>query len=65
MLGEYLKKYRLQKNLTQRQMAELLEMKQCNYSLLENNKLKPGITLINRISKVLEVEPEFVRKLLW
>lgn len=65
MLGEYLKKYRLQKNLTQRQMAFLLGMKQCNYSLLENNKLKPGITLINRISNVLEVEPEFVRKLLW
>lgn len=65
MLGEYLKKYRLQKNLTQRQMAELLGMKQCNYSLLENNKLKPGITLINRISKVLDVDASFLRNLLW
>lgn len=65
MLGEYLKKYRLQKNLTQRQMAELLGMKQCNYSLLENNKLKPGITLINRISKVLDVDASFLRNVLW
>jgi len=65
MLGEYLKKYRLSKNLTQEQMAELLGMKQCNYSLLENNKLHPGITLVNRISKVLDVEPSFVRGLLW
>ena len=46
-------------------MAELLGMKQCNYSLLENNKLRPGITLVNRIAKVLEVEPAFVRGLLW
>ena len=39
MLGEYLKKYRLSKNLTQEQMAKLLGMRQCNYSRLENNKL--------------------------
>ena len=65
MLGEYLKKFRLSKNLTQQQMAELLGVKQCNYSLYENNKLKPGITMINRIAKVLDVEPSFVRSLLW
>lgn len=65
MLGEYLKKYRLSKNLTQEQMAKLLGMRQCNYSRLENNKLKPGITMIHRIAKLLEVEPSFVRSLLW
>lgn len=65
MLGEYLKKYRLQKNLTQRQMAELLGMHQCNYSLLENNKLKLGINRINRIASVLQVEPSVIRGMLW
>jgi transcriptional regulator with XRE-family HTH domain len=65
MLGEYLKKYRLSKNLTQEEMAKLLGMRQCNYSLLENNKLRPGITMVNRIAKLLEVEPSFVRGLLW
>ena len=65
MLGEYLKKYRLSQNLTQEQMAKLIGMRQCNYSLLENNKLRPGITLINRIAKALNVEPSFVRSLLW
>ena len=65
MLGEYLKKFRLAKNLTQEQMAKLIGIKQCSYSLYENNKLKPGITMINRMAKVLGVEPAFVRSLLW
>lgn len=65
MLGEYLKKYRLSKNLTQKEMAKLLGMKQCNYSRLENNKLKIGITMVNRIAKLLNVEPSFVRSQLW
>ena len=65
MLGEYLKKYRLSKNLRQTDMAKLLGMMQCNYSRLENNKLKPGIIMIERIAKVLDVEPAFVRGLLW
>lgn len=65
MLGEYLKKFRLAKNLTQKQMAELLKMHQCDYSLLENNKLKLGIKRINRIADVLSVEPSFIRDLLW
>ena len=65
MLGEYLKKYRLSKNLKQEEMAKLLGMMQCNYSRLENNKLRIGIVMINRIAKVLDVEPSFVRGLLW
>ncbi len=65
MLGEYLKKYRLSKNLKQEQMAELLGMRQCNYSRLENNKLRPGINRINKIAEVLGVEVSFIRSLLW
>lgn len=65
MLGEYLKKYRLSKNLTQKQMAELIGMHQCDYSLLENNKLKLGINRINRIAAVLQVEPSVIRGMLW
>lgn len=65
MLGEYLKKYRLSKNLKQEEMAKLLGMRQCNYSRLENNKLKIGIVMIDRIAKLLDVEPTFVRKLVW
>lgn len=64
MLGEYLKKYRLSKNLKQVEMAKLIGMHQCDYSLLENNKLKLGIERINRIAKLLNVEPSFIRGLL-
>lgn len=64
LLGDYLKHYRLAKNLKQSEMAELLNMHQCDYSLLENNKLKLGINRINRIAKLLEVEPSFIRSLL-
>lgn len=65
MLGEYLKKFRLSKNLTQEQMAKLIGIRQCSYSLYENNKLKPGITMVNRMAKVLNVEPSFIRSLTW
>ena len=65
MLGEYLKKYRLSKNLKQTEMAALLNMRQCNYSRLENNKLKQGINRINKIAEVLGVDVSFVRGLLW
>ncbi len=65
MLGEYLKKYRLSKNLKQTEMAELLGMRQCNYSRLENNKLKPGINRINKIAEVLGVDVAFIRGLVW
>ena len=65
MLGEYLKKYRLSKNLSQKEMAKLIGIRQCSYSLYENNKLKPGIIMINRMAKVLGVEAAFVRSLLW
>lgn len=65
MLGEYLKKFRLSKNLTQEEMAKLIGIRQCSYSLYENNKLKPGITMVNRMAKVLGVEPSFIRSLTW
>lgn len=65
MLGEHLRKYRISHNLTQEQMAKLIGIRQCAYSLYENNKLRPGITMVNRIAKVLGVEPSFIRNLLW
>lgn len=64
MLGEYLKRYRLSRNLKQKEMASLLDMHQCEYSLLENGKLKLGIERINRVAKLLDVEPSFVRNLM-
>ena len=64
MLGKYLKKYRLNKNLTQTEMAELLKTSQTYYNQLETGSKKPGIKLVRRISKLLELEPSFIRSLL-
>lgn len=64
MLKEYLKQYRLKKNLTQEQMSQLLNTSQSYYSRLEKGHRKPGIQMINRISKLLNQTPEFIRSLL-
>lgn len=64
MLKEYLKQYRLKKNLTQQQMSELLNTSQSYYSRLEKGRRKPGIQMINRISELLNQSPEFIRSLL-
>lgn len=64
MLETYLKKYRLNNNLTQEQMAKRLKTSQGYYSHLETGTKKPGISMINRIAKVLNVEPSFIRSLL-
>lgn len=64
MLGQYLKKYRLDRNLSQAEMADQLGTSQSYYSLLENDTRKPGIRLIRKISSLLGTEPSFIRGLL-
>lgn len=64
MLKEYLKSYRLKNNLTQAQMAKLLETSQCYYSLIESGKRTPSFVVVRRLAKLLNVTEEFVRGLL-
>lgn len=64
MLENYLKKYRTNNNLTQAQMAKKLSTSQTYYSQLETGKKKPGFTMVNRIAKLLNLEPSFIRSLL-
>ena len=64
MLGEYLKKYRLSKNLTQTEFAEMLDTHQTYYSMIESGAKKPGIKFINKLAEAMEVEPSMLRKLL-
>lgn len=64
MLEEYLKNYRIKNNLTQKQMAEKLGSSQGYYSKLENGAMKPGMNMINRIAKVLKLQPSSVVKML-
>lgn len=64
MLGMYLKKYRLDNNLTQAEMAKRLNTSQTYYSMIETEFRKPGIQMVNRIAVALNVEPSVVRKML-
>lgn len=64
MLGEYLKQYRLNHNLTQSQMAEILGTSQNYYNRLEANLKKPGFKLIDRISKSLGITIQNIREML-
>lgn len=64
MLNRYLKKYRLDNNMSQVEMAKKLKTSQSYYSRLESGKEKPGIQLIKRISELLKLEPSFIRSLL-
>ena len=51
--------------LTQKQMAERLGSSQSYYSYLESGKKKPGMAMINRIAKLLKLQPSSVVKMLW
>ncbi len=64
MLENYLRKYRINNNLTQEQMAKKLSTSQTYYCQLETGRKKPGFTMVNRIAKLLNLEPAFVRSLL-
>ena len=64
MLGKYLKDYRLNHNLTQKEMAEKLQTNQSYYSLLENGKVKPGINTMKKITLLLDMDPAIIRRFL-
>lgn len=53
MIGKVLKQYRISHDLSQYEMADLLETYQGYYCNLERDKCKPGIVMIRRIAKLL------------
>jgi len=64
MLTEYLRKYRLRYNLTQKEMGRRLGTSQCYYSLIESGVRKPSFTLIKRLAEEVNQSEEFIRSLL-
>lgn len=53
MIGNILKQYRISHDLSQYEMADLLETYQGYYCNLERDKCKPGVKMIKRIAKLL------------
>lgn len=63
MFREFLRNYRVKNNLTQKQMAELCNTSQAYYSQIENGSRNPGFVIIRKLSAVLGVTEEFLRRL--
>lgn len=64
ILNQYLKNYRLSNNLSQQEMSKKLKTSQTYYSQIETGAKKPGIQFVNRLAKVLKVEPSVIRSML-
>ncbi|PWK17602.1 helix-turn-helix protein [Arcicella aurantiaca] len=56
--GERLKQIRKEQNLKQEYMAAKLEMKQPNYSHIENNKVKPNLQQLKKIAEIFSISME-------
>ena len=65
MLEEYLKKYRKKHNLSQKEMAEKLSTDQTYYSRIETGRVKPGHSMIFRISRAIGVSTSHISKLVY
>lgn len=57
LLGSKIKEKRKSKNLTQEQLAELVEIGTPNISYIENGKFYPTVETLEKICKALEVKP--------
>lgn len=54
-IGEKIKQFREQQNLTQEQLAETLDISVAHLSYIENSKRTPSIKLLRRLALALKV----------
>lgn len=54
-IGDNIRKYRRKKNLTQKQLGELLELSNTYLSDIENNRTNPSIKTLKKVAKALEI----------
>ena len=54
-IGDKIKRYRKQKNISQKKMAEILKIPYSTYSNYENNNRTPTADILKRIADVLDV----------
>lgn len=62
-IGEYLKQYRKQKDLTQEQLAKILWISRTHVSMLELNKREMGVMLMNTLNKRLGTKWETLNEI--
>lgn len=60
MLGERIKSLRIEKNITQQQLADLLSVAKSTIGMWENNKREPDIETIKQIAEILDTPLAFL-----
>ena len=63
-IGERLKRYRIDHNLTQSKMADTLKVSIATYNALENGKQNVNTQTVDKIARLLEIDVKKVRNLL-
>lgn len=58
--GKKLKELRLENNLTQTQLGQLLNVSKANISKYENNQLEPNLDTLNKISEEFNVSIDYL-----
>ena len=53
--GDRLRRFREEKDITQKQMAEQIPMNQSNYSKIERNTQQPSLDQLIRIVEILDI----------
>lgn len=61
-LGQKIKLVRKSKNMTQEQLAEIVDIGVPNISYIENGKFAPSIDTLQKIANALKVEPHELYK---
>ena len=59
-LKDLLKRYRLDRALTQEQMSNLIGINRCLYNQIENGKTDISSRTIQKIAKVLKITPDTI-----
>ena len=59
-LGEKIRNAREDKDISQREMAELIPMNQSNYSKIERDVQEPNIEQLRRICQILNLDPRYL-----
>ena len=62
-IGVKIRNAREDKDLTQREMAELIPMNQSNYSKIERNVQEPSLDQLRRICQILNLDPSYLLNL--
>lgn len=57
IIGKLVREYRLKKNLTQQELAELSDLSLPFINLVENNKRNLSVDTLLRILQAMEIEP--------